>query len=119
MEVEFADEVRFSPPLLEEIGANLNVERNEEILTVSVPSLQRIGGRLTFYGNPSNTPDVSDTVRNAFAQVVIPDGVIICSNGPDDFCPWDERCWEVFDSDYCCPVNMGSEECISSRPWGE
>lgn len=110
-----ADEVDFSLPELEEIGGDLDVVQNEELLAVSVPALRRAGGHVYIYSNVSQiVPDISTFARAAFAPVEVAEEVYICANGPNDPCPNDPSCLDVHDESHCCDPGMSTTECFES-----
>lgn len=103
MEVEFADEVRFSPLLLEEVGADLIVEQSLAMYEVLVPSMVRVGGNLRIIGNGPGVVEVSARAAEAFEHVEVGGYSLICGNfGGDDPCPQSADCRSYFAEDYCC-----------------
>lgn len=115
LHISFAEEVNFSPPVLEEVGGDLTVTQNDQILDVAVPALGRVGGRLTFSGNRNPTGiDITQRAREAFENVDVGEATLICRNRANDPCPYDPECWEIYDENYCCPIEMGTVECIET-----
>lgn len=80
-------------------------------------SLKVVGRDVSVWGNGYNEPGASADILQDLATVDVAGMVLVCRNGRDeDPCPWESRCREYFEEDYCC----GEEDCVGHPvcyPW--